>query len=314
MCLQKEMEKLLTSQLEEWETARNNYDNLNGVKIRTFDFENFQVKVQFNPARIVSSGAKTDTKSIAERECFLCSENRPAVQKGIIEKDYTVLINPFPIFKKHFTIPFNRHIPQHITWQNKKGEMPYLTDFIDFAQRMTDYVMFYNGPRCGASAPDHFHFQAGNADFLPLINDYFHLKKNNCTSVVTSGDNFVINKIDNYLRSVYCIESDRKDAVYNGFCTIYDKSKSSNDFRNEPKMNLVCKYQEGKWYLFVIPRNAFRPWQYTAEGDKALLISPATVEMGGLFITPIKEHFEKITKNDIIDIFKQTSSETLIWE
>ena len=79
-------------------------------------------------------------------------------------------------------------------------------------------------------------------------------------------------------------------------------------------MNLVCKYQEGKWYLFVIPRNAFRPWQYTAEGDKALLISPATVEMGGLFITPIKEHFEKITKNDIIDIFKQTSSETLIWE
>ena len=100
MCLQKEMEKLLTSQLEEWETARNNYDNLNGVKIRTFDFENFQVKVQFNPARIVSSGAKTDTKSIAERKCFLCSENRPAVQRGIIEKDYTVLINPFPIFKK----------------------------------------------------------------------------------------------------------------------------------------------------------------------------------------------------------------------
>ena len=314
MCLQKEMEQLLCNQQSVWETARNNYSNLSKVKIKTFDFEDFQVKVQFNPARIVSSGAKTDTKSIAERKCFLCSDNRPAVQEGITQGDYTVLINPFPIFNKHFTIPFNRHIPQHITWQIDRGEMPYFYDFAKFAESMPDYVVFYNGPRCGASAPDHFHFQAGNADFLPLTSDYFRLKEMNKTTIIKQENNWIIRKPNNYLRTVYCIESNSIDGLYQGFCTIFDKSKANNNYLSEPMMNLVCKYQEGKLHLFVIPRKAFRPWQYTAESDKALLISPATVEMSGLFITPIEAHFDRITKDDVIDIFNQTSSENLIWK
>lgn len=314
MCLQKEMEALLANQLSEWDTAGNNYANLDKVKIKTFDFDNFEIKVQFNPARIVSSGAKTDKKSIAERKCFLCAENRPPVQKGIVHGNYTILINPFPIFNRHFTIPFNRHIPQHITFLDEKGEMPYLYDFIDFAKNMPDYVVFYNGPRCGASAPDHFHFQAGNADFLPLISDYFRMKKCNQTPTVNSGDDFCIRKINGYLRNVYCIESSNAEGIVLGFCSVFDKSKSNNDYMKEPKMNLVCKYQDDKWHLFVIPRKAFRPWQYTAQADKALLISPATVEMGGLFITPIEEHFNRITKDDIIDILSQTTSDKLIIE
>ena len=287
--------ELFDQQLSVWEMARNNFEGLKTVQIREFDFDGFAVKVQFNPARMVSSGAKVDAKTIAERKCFLCAANRPEVQRGIEWRDYDILINPFPIFTRHLTIPRREHVDQRL--------VPYIADMFDLARELTDFVVFYNGPKCGASAPDHMHFQAGNADFLPLVSDYFNLKQVGRTELVETANTTETYLMKDYLRVVYCIESADAEALKEAFMKLYNSWVVDADV--EPMMNVVCLYREGKWYLFVIPRGAFRPWQYTAEGDKQLLVSPATVEVSGLFITPVKEHFERITKEDVVDILTQ---------
>lgn len=296
--LQQQVNELFEQQLSVWEMARNNFEGLKTVQIREFDFDGFGVKVQFNPARMVSSGAKVDAKTIAQRKCFLCAANRPEVQRGIEWRDYDILINPFPIFPRHLTIPRREHVDQRL--------VPYISDMFDLARELPDFVVFYNGPKCGASAPDHMHFQAGNADFLPLVGDYFNLKsQGKCTmhNAQFTIDGVDIYTIDDYLRVVYCIESCDRDALCQAFMKLYNSWVKEEGV--EPMMNVVCLYREGKWYLFVIPRGAFRPWQYIAEGDKQLLVSPATVEVSGLFITPVKEHFERITKEDVVDILTQ---------
>ena len=297
MTIQNQVNELFDQQLSVWEMARNNFEGLKTVQIRQFDFDGFAVKVQFNPARMVSSGAKVDAKTIAERKCFLCAANRPEVQRGIEWRDYDILINPFPIFTRHLTIPRREHVDQRL--------VPYISDMFDLARELTDFVVFYNGPKCGASAPDHMHFQAGNADFLPLVADYFNLKQAGKTELVETIDASETYLMKDYLRVVYCVESADADALKFAFMKLYNSWVKEEGV--EPMMNVVCLYRDGKWYLFVIPRGAFRPWQYTAEGDKQLLVSPATVEVSGLFITPVKEHFERITKEDVIDILTQCS-------
>ena len=293
--LQQQVNELFEQQLSVWEMARNNFEGLKTVQIREFDFDGFGVKVQFNPARMVSSGAKVDAKTIAQRKCFLCAANRPEVQRGIAWRDYDILINPFPIFTRHLTIPRREHVDQQL--------VPYINDMFDLARELTDFVVFYNGPKCGASAPDHMHFQAGNADFLPLVSDYFNLKQAGRTELVEKVEGAETCLLKDYLRVVYCVESTDKDALREAFMKLYNSWVKEEGV--EPMMNVVCLYREGRWYLFVIPRGAFRPWQYTAEGEKQLLVSPATVEVSGLFITPVKEHFERITKDDVVDILNQ---------
>lgn len=295
--LQDQVNELFEQQLSVWEMARNNFEGLKTVQIREFDFDGFAVKVQFNPARMVSSGAKVDAKTIAQRKCFLCAANRPEVQRGIEWRDYDILINPFPIFTRHLTIPRREHVDQQL--------LPYIVDMFDLARELPDFVVFYNGPKCGASAPDHMHFQAGNADFLPLVADYFNLKQSGRTDLVEQIESAETYLMNNYLRVVYCIESVNPDALKTAFVKLYNSWIKEEGV--EPMMNVVCLYRDGKWYLFVIPRGAFRPWQYTAEGDQQLLVSPATVEVSGLFITPVKEHFERITKDDVVDILNQCS-------
>ena len=312
MTIQEKVNELFEQQLSVWEMARNNFEGLKTVQIREFNFDGFGVKVQFNPARMVSSGAKVDAKTIAQRKCFLCAANRPEVQRGIEWRDYDILINPFPIFPRHLTIPRREHVDQQL--------VPYIGDMFDLARELPDFVVFYNGPKCGASAPDHMHFQAGNADFLPLVGDYFNLKAQGKCTMQGTIDGADIYTIDDYLRVVYCVESADREALKGAFMKLYNSWVKEEGV--EPMMNVVCLYKEstdngqqttvngqqttdGKWYLFLIPRGAFRPWQYTAEGDKQLLVSPATVEVSGLFITPVKEHFERITKEDVIDILTQ---------
>ena len=156
------IEDFLREQCAEWPLAGRNFGALEGVEVRRVEMPGWTLKVQFNPARIVSSGAKVDARSLAERPCFLCEANRPAEQRGLEWGDgrYTVLVNPFPIFPRHLTIPATAHTPQRI-----KGRV---ADMLRLAGELEGYTVFYNGPRCGASAPDHMHFQAGNSDFLTI--------------------------------------------------------------------------------------------------------------------------------------------------
>ena len=304
--LNTKVSELFNEQVSGWKLARTNYKGLENVKTKSFSFGDFEVLVQFNPARIISSGAGVDAKTIAARECFLCAGNRPAGQKEVYAGDYTVLVNPFPIFPEHFTIPRKEHTIQQI--------LPYFGDMLELAEALDDYLVFYNGPECGASAPDHMHFQAGTKDFLPLLNDYKRLKDTHAELLV-STDRMELFNFKNYLRTVYCIESDDVERIKDAFGKLYSHFKtlttspalSKEEGMKEPGMNIVCSYENGKWYTFILPRASFRPWQYTALGDKQLMVSPATVEMCGLFITPVESHFNRITKEDIQSILEQTS-------
>lgn len=294
--LNTQIRALLAEQKKSWSLARTNYAGLKTVRTKSFDFGDFEVKVQYNPARIVSSGAKVDAKTIAERKCFLCAENRPAEQTSVDAGDYLVLVNPFPIFPEHFTIPRKEHVDQQIK--------PYFADMLELAEALDDYLIFYNGPRCGASAPDHMHFQAGTKDFLPLVNDYKRLKETH-TQLLVESENFQLYSFNNYLRTVYCIESTDVESAKDAFEKLYTHFATEENM--EPMLNIICTFEEGKWFTFILPRKTFRPWQYSAEGEQQLLVSPATVEMCGIFITPIEAHFEKITKEDVVSILEQVS-------
>lgn len=294
--INKNIKQLFQDQVFNWELARVNFAGLQTVKSKSFSFGNFEVKVQFNPARIISSGAKTDAKSIAARPCFLCAANRPQEQTAIDFGDYEILVNPFPIFPEHFTIPRKEHVAQQI--------LPYFADMLQLAVAMDDYLVFYNGPQCGASAPDHMHFQAGTKDFLPLVNDYKRLKTTH-TDLLSDNGKTQVYRLKSYLRTVYAIESVDLESAKHAFESL--TLTLSNGEGTEPMLNIVCTYENAHWTVFVIPRKAFRPLQYTAPENEQLLISPATVEMCGILITPVETHFEKINKNDIESIFEQVS-------
>lgn len=284
---------LITEQLSSWETARNNYDALSTVKVKELNVNGVLYKVQFNPARIVSSGAKVDAKTIKERKCFLCPANLPAVQKGVPFKEhYNILVNPFPIFPRHLTVPELAHVDQRIATR--------MEDMLDLAQALTDYVIFYNGPKCGASAPDHAHFQAGNKGFLPIEKDW----RNQIDGKVADYEQATLWYMNDAPRATLVIESASKENAVHLFDIIY-RSLIVKPEEEEPMMNVLALYEDEKWVVFVFPREKHRPACYTAEGEANLLSSPASVDLGGVFITPVEKDFLKITAEDIAQILSE---------
>ena len=298
--LNKEVKTLLHEQLAEWDLAKGNYDALNSVQAKDFDFNGFSIRVQFNPARIVSSSAKVDAKTIQERKCFLCPANLPPVQRGVpFGKDYQILVNPFPIFPEHFTIPTFNHEDQLI--------LNRFEDMLDLAEAIDEFSVFYNGPKCGASAPDHIHFQAGNKGFLLIEKDVKTVPK----KIISENDELKIYSLENYLRNVVVIESKNKKAVVDAFNELYAKLEIK-DGEREPMLNIVAWFDasttlsdQGTYICCVFPRAVHRPKCFFAEGDENILISPASVDMGGVFITPQEKDFVKITAKDIEAILRE---------
>lgn len=289
----KQAESLLSEQLQVWPLAQNNYNALAGVCSKEFASDGYSVRVQFNPARIQSSSAKVDAKSIQERKCFLCPANLPAEQKGLDwEHKYQLLVNPFPIFPKHFTIPTYDHVDQLIL--NRFGDM------LDLAKSLDEYTIFYNGPKCGASAPDHAHFQAGNKGFLPIEKDVCEVPK----TMLVKEDGLEVFALDNYLRSCFLLTATDRRKAKSFFDILYHQLDIPQG-ETEPMLNIITWYEQGVWYSCIIPRRKHRPACFSAEGDANILISPASVDMGGVFITPLEKDFEKITLEDITGILKE---------
>lgn len=282
----------IESQLNVWDTAKNNFEALKGVKVKDFTIGNSTVKVQFNPARIVSSAAKVDAKSLKERKCFLCETNRPAVQEGLPWGGYTVLINPFPIFPKHLTIPDNSHTDQKIQGR--------IADMMKLTKDLEEYTLFYNGPKCGASAPDHMHFQAGNRGFMPIEEDIHNAK----TEVVVNAGKGELCLVKGLAQSCFLIRTTDVEAGAVLFGQLY-AVLNIPEGEIEPMLNVLCWFEKETWYLVVFPRKQHRPTCYFAEGDANILISPASVDMGGVFITPLEKDFEKISADDIKTILDE---------
>lgn len=284
---------LLTNQLASWEMASNNYAALSGVRVKELNVNGIPYKVQFNPARIISSGAKVDTKSIKARKCFLCSANLPPEQKGVpFEGHYNILVNPFPIFPRHLTIPETEHVEQRIASR--------FTDMLDLAQALSEYTIFYNGPKCGASAPDHAHFQAGNKGFMPIEKDW----RGQVGGKVIDYGKAALLYLNDSPRNTLVIEAKEKEDAEKIFSLVY-RSLPVKPGEEEPMMNVLALYETDCWIVFIFPREKHRPACYTAEGESNLLSSPASVDLGGVFITPVEKDFLKITAEDIAQILSE---------
>ena len=285
-----EAEKLM------WPLAASNYKGLEKVEEKSFQFDGFQVKAQFNPERMRSSVAEVDKQSIAARKCFLCSENRPPEQDGIpFGDDFLILVNPFPIFKNHFTISCNRHIDQRF--------IPNVKTLLELAKAMECFTVFYNGPECGASAPDHLHFQAGESNFMPISEDFNRLK--HTARMLYSNDQTEVVAFDNYLRKMISIETNSLEEALKVIDVYYRHFAAMQPEKVEPMMNVLCSFSEEKWTIHLFPRKAHRPTHFYEEGEKQILISPGSVDFGGVFILPRREDFVKISKENIVDILAQ---------
>jgi ATP adenylyltransferase/5',5'''-P-1,P-4-tetraphosphate phosphorylase II len=293
---------LFDNQLKDWELARENYAELKSVIVKSIAFKGHEIIIQYNPKRIISSSAKVDQQSISKRPCFLCDHNRPSQQHGITyRKDYRLLVNPFPVFKRHLTIPSVRHQPQFI--RGKFGMM------LQLAKDLQQFSIIYNGPECGASAPDHFHFQAIQRGVLPIETDFS--AKNKCLFQV-SINGLEIFTWDNYLRNAITITGNKIEAIeglFIKFCALLGTTLQSAD---EPMMNILAQYGQDNWVVHVFPRKQHRPYQYFENGDKQLLLSPASIDMGGVLIMPREEDFNKITKATIVDIYNQVSIDDML--
>ncbi len=288
---------LVKQQKKAWALARKNYEALGKSENRTFDFGCYKIKIQHNPERIRSSAAKTDAKSIAERQCFLCPANLPEEQNGILfTKKYLILTNPFPIFQTHLTISELEHTPQQV--------IPFFTDMLQLSRELYDFTVFYNGPKTGASAPDHFHFQAGEFGLLPVEHDVETLLENKSCTLVEKGT-LQISAAENYLRRIFVIQSTEIDPLKKAFEFIVQHLPAVED--EEPLINLLSSYKNGKWRVILFPRQKQRPSHFYKTGEKQLIVGPASVEMGGVIILPREEDFKKIDKKIISEIYKEVT-------
>ena len=274
--------RFFNRQLEMWEDARHRFRDLKHVEVRQLSD---QLKVQFNPARIVSTGAKIDKHTLGERPCFLCERNRPKEQMTKqIDDHFQLLVNPFPILPVHFTIPATKHQPQSI--YRHYGEMHRLLSL------HSELMVFYNGPKCGASAPDHLHFQAGTSGVLPLQTNWQRLSRS-LTDVISLNDDEKISVLRDFLVPAFVIISKSEDSDEELFHRLYRSMPMRGD-ESEPMMNIIAWRKGDEFISVVIPREKHRPDAYFAEGEAQMMVSPGALDMAGLIITPREEDFSKI--------------------
>ncbi len=283
--------KSLFDMLPLWAAADKNYRALESVLIRDLCDKPI-LKLMFNPERVRSTVAKVDNASISERPCFLCSANRPTEQRALIWRQYDVLVNPFPIFRHHLTIVDRSHTRQTL--------LERIGDIYSLALELSSFSIFFNGARCGASAPDHAHFQAGDGLFRPSPIQV-DVESGPQYELYADGDDKILVS-ESSGRLVYHIvgTSEEKSAL------LFDKLWGLRRLY-EDMVNVVANQREGTNIVdfFVIPRRMFRPWQFSAEGAEQIVISPASVEVSGIFIVPRREDFDKVDQTVALDILRQ---------
>ena len=285
-------------QLQTWDDVRQRYLDLESVETRELMTDSIVLQAQWNPARIASTGAKIDAKSIRERPCFLCAKNRPQEQMHhVIDGKYELLVNPFPILPVHFTLPTLKHQPQRV--------LPMYGEMLSLAERDSGLTLLYNGPRCGASAPDHAHLQAVSSGCLPLQQSWQRLSRHLVEVVKDDEDNGIFHVAD-YPAAAFVIRSHNSEVGERLFRRLYDALPQADD-DTEPMMNVIVWKESDAVLSVVLPRRKHRPDCYTATGDAQYIISPGAVDMGGLIITPREEDFRRLTPELILDIYRELS-------
>ena len=281
--------EMVLRQIKEWPLAAKNYADLSHCETKMVQIEGAWVRVQYNPNRIISTGAKVDPASIEKRKCFLCTENLPAKQERLDFKDkYWVLCNPYPIFREHLTIACKEHVKQDF--------LPHFDSFLELTKTLDIYSVFYNGPQSGASAPDHLHFQAASTGSMTLDDivqqvPLCHQPAKVMTFNASFRNGYLIGGSDKKMLKIYV------ERLMSTFI------KEEDEW--EPKMNVFCYYRNNEWLIVLIPRRQHRPWQYSAYDEDCFLSSPGAADIGGLFVTPRKEDYDRADADVLMDIYGQ---------
>ena len=308
--------KFVRDQLSRWPLACDNFRALKNVRVREIEVGGLTVKLQFNPARIVSSAAKLSKEEIAKRKCFLCRENRPDIQsfmkcEGRKGKKYHILINPYPIFPDHLVIVMNKHVEQSIGHR--------YVDMLDLARKYQDFTFFYNGPKSGASAPDHHHFQGAPQGLMPLENDVDALISNQGEELkyVSSVQDADLYHYDRFTTGVFVLRAKTSKSAAKMFYRLLDCADVLEG-ESEPRINLFTYYHDGEFRSIIVFRRSHRSHHYFSDGPDHLTMSPGCADMGGVFIVPVEEEYDKITPELLGEMLQEVSvpkeeQDRIIW-
>jgi hypothetical protein len=291
---------LLDDQKSSWPDLQQGYENLHAVRTRRLFCGSFSLYLQFNPARIASTAAPSDPAAIKRRRCFLCVRNRPREQKAVIyRRRYAILCNPYPIFPGHLTIAHLHHEPQAI-----ETEFAYL--FMLAEDLGPDYLVFYNGPLCGASAPDHMHFQASPQGVMPIEEDLQSTSRQYMQRRVNDVD---LTRFVDLGREVLMLEGRNPTSMEGVMKRLFDLMRQMSRKPSEPMVNLYCTYSGSSWRLVAFLRGKHRPDAYFLKDKGRIMISPGLVDMGGLIVTPREEDFYTLDAESAQDILREVSLE-----
>ena len=283
-----------THQLDTWDEIRQRYEALKHVGLKQLGHR----QLQYNPARMVSTGAQIDRQTIAQRACFLCEENRPEEQLTIdLGDDFELMVNPFPVLPMHFTIVRKTHVPQTI-----------LENYMEIHRLLElfpELFVFYNGPMSGASAPDHMHFQAGIGQELPLMTVLRKLEKEQQV-LIKQENGSSLSMFNSVSFKAFVIKSKAQETEMTLFKQLYD-AMPVREGEKEPRMNVVAWRDGSEDVIVVLPRDNHRPACYFEEGDRRMVISPGALDMAGLIITPREEDFNRMSEDKLISILKEVS-------
>lgn len=315
----KPIDKFINDQLSQWPAACDNYRALKKVHTRSMRIGGLEVRLQFNPARIVSTAADVSDGAVKARKCFLCRENRPGQQismkfEGRKSKKYDILVNPYPIFASHLVIASDRHVDQNI-WKR-------YVDMLDLARALGGFTVFYNGPRCGASAPDHFHFQAASRGQMPLecdidavldslhgtaVQDMHGTPDGSCPLVyLTAVQDAELFHYRKFNRGIFVMRAATSKSAAKMFYRLLDCAPVQEE-GHEPMFNLLSWYSQGEFRSVVIFRKSHRPHHYFSTGEGHLMISPGCADMAGVVVTPREEDFRKMTPALLEEVYSEVS-------
>lgn len=303
--------KFVGDQLSRWPLACNNFRALKDVRVRELEVGGLTVKLQFNPARMISSAAKLTKEEIAKRRCFLCRENRPPEQimlkfEGRKGKKYDILVNPYPIFPDHLVIAKSKHTDQSI-WHR-------YIDMLDLARKYHSCAFFYNGPKSGASAPDHHHFQGVPKGMMPLENDINHYldqltqveSQDNPLNYLVSNQDAHLYHYQKFTTGVFVLRSETSKSAAKLFYRLLDCADIPEG-EPEPLINLYSWWSHGEFRTVVVFRRSHRSHHYWSEGPDHLTMSPGCADMAGVFIVPVEKEYDALTSEWLSDMVREVS-------
>jgi ATP adenylyltransferase/5',5'''-P-1,P-4-tetraphosphate phosphorylase II len=274
------VEELFKRQARAWPQLANGLEGLARAKTLPVRIGWFDIFIRHIAHRMASTTASVDRESVAKRPCFLCAQNLPSEEEGLpFNKDFTIYCNPFPIVDRHLTIAHKEHGLQRIA--NQFGSM------LDIAAALAGYFVVYNGPESGASAPDHMHFQAGSRALFPIEKD---------TAGLTGFT------VPNYGRNVFLLRGRDRSALIDRMDRAINLLAETTGKLPEPLVNIAVFHESGEWVAYLFPRGKHRPAVfYTGE----LTVSPASIDLCGIFVVPVAQHFERITADAIAAILRE---------